>query len=157
MVFCSCFVATYTAMGLSLIWGLFTEGKHNKSALINYIIEDLVYCVTTLLLLLMLLNINLDFRLRTQVMQDGKIAFLAIDKQGREVFRIIMKQMPKHRVVDNGQGLENLAAGCDSKDVPILNRWRLIEDNCSDDVTSDGGSAMTSSPMSASRVHVPEF
>ena len=46
---------------------------------------------------LMLINLNLDFHLQTQVLHNGQILIVAIDTYNREVFCLGMKRAPKRK------------------------------------------------------------
>ena len=56
----------------------------------NYTFYDLTYSVSKILVLLMVIRLNLNWKLQTQIYQ-GKIMVVAVDKFGRENFRIQMK------------------------------------------------------------------
>ena len=46
---------------------------------------------------LMLINLNLDFHLQTQVLHNGQILIVAIDTYNREVFCLGMQRAPKRK------------------------------------------------------------
>ena len=84
------FAVTYLLLSLTLFWELFTQGYTDIWALLNYILANILYTTTQYLLVAMLFKIKMNFRLQTSV-YDGFIAIVAVDPQGREVFRLRMK------------------------------------------------------------------
>jgi len=50
-----------------LVWGLYTQGFYDIWALLNYVLQNLSYLISECLIFAMVVNINLKFRLQTQV------------------------------------------------------------------------------------------
>lgn len=84
------FSVVYLLLSCTLVWELYTQGYTDIWAFLNFILANILYTTTQYLLVAMLFKIKMDFRLQTQV-YDGFIAIVAIDPQGREVFRLRMK------------------------------------------------------------------
>ena len=57
----------------------------------------MTYFTNETLLFITLININLDFRLQTQVHQNGSVLIVAIDKWNKEVFCVQIKKAPKRK------------------------------------------------------------
>ena len=55
------------------------------------------YLASEFLIFFLLISINLDFRLQTQVHQNGSVLIVAIDKWNKEVFGIQIKKAPKRK------------------------------------------------------------
>ena len=95
------FAIVYLMTAMMLLWGLFCKGRHDEQELLWRVFSDLQYFITAVLIFLMLININLDFKLRLQILANGSISFIAIDSKGGEVFRIKMKQLPKRKGMED--------------------------------------------------------
>ena len=59
------FSVVYLLLVLTLIQGLFTQGFTDIWALLNFVSNNILYAMTEYLLVAMLVNINLEFRLQT--------------------------------------------------------------------------------------------
>ena len=59
--------------------------------------QQSAYYIIEWLLFIMLIQINLSMRLKTQVMHNGQILVLAIDQFNKEIFRVQLKKQPKRK------------------------------------------------------------
>ena len=87
----------YAFLTACLVWGLYTQGFYDKWSYTNYILQNSAYQVSEVLLFILLANINPDFRLQTQVHQNGSVLIVAIDKWNKEVFAVQIKNAPKRK------------------------------------------------------------
>ena len=128
-----------------LFWGLYTQGFYNTQAIINNCSEDIVFIVIEVLLFVMLINMDMDFVLHTQVLHNGQVKIVAINVFQKEIFCVVMKRQPKRkqadpdveRDVDGYVEEQDAFNGVTGQQVAPAATWRFVDDHSdTDDVTS---------------------
>ena len=130
------------------------------------------YIIIVLTQLLMVVGLNLSFRLSTQVVY-GRVYIVAIDKHGRQLFQVQMKHTSRRATLARTQsGMTHGRRGRISQIVMteqkessgyLINEWMQVDnDSYKDDVTSvsyyPSSNSESQSPMSAmSAAFVDDF
>ena len=133
---------------------------------------NLTYIIIVLTQLLMVIGLNLSFRLSTQVVY-GRVYIVAIDKHGRQLFQVQMKHTSRRATLARTQGgLSHGRRGRISQIVMteqkessgyLINEWMQVDnDSYKDDITSmsyyPSSNSESQSPLSAmSAVFVDDF
>ena len=78
---------SYLVHDIIIFFGFYTLSLYNVETLVQHALFDLTYIIIVVTQLLMVLGLNLSFRLSTQVVH-GRVFIVAIDKHGRQLFQV---------------------------------------------------------------------
>ena len=94
----------YLFVDLVLIFDLVTGLHGDVTNFIGAVLYSLLYLIVNYLIFAIIIGLNLDFSLQTQVMQDGQTFIVAVDKYGRELFHV--KINPESEMAAAGENSE---------------------------------------------------
>ena len=78
----------FSCLASSIFLGFYTQGLTNLWELLNLIYFNMIFILIQCALFLMVVGLNLDFRLQTQVLNNTDVMIVAIDRFGRVIFQV---------------------------------------------------------------------